>query len=73
MRQLRAMTDMCKCHHGFYKVTTMMRRRMMMTPSFFCGKGSKSLKQPFPFHIVVKDKSMLVWWQACVLIITLSP
>lgn len=69
MGQPGAMLAMYKFHHGFYHVTM----RTMRTPSFSLGRAGKSVQQLFPFHVVVKGKSVLVWLQACVLIIIFSP
>lgn len=38
----------------------------MMIPSFSVGRAGKSVQQLSPFHIVVKEKSVLVWLQACI-------
>lgn len=70
MGQLSTMSDMCKFHHGLSGDHDDDEEEE--DTFFFYGKGSKSLQQPFPFHIVVRDKSMLVWLQAYVLIITFS-
>lgn len=64
--QSRVMSAMCKSHHSLCQVT-------MRTPSFYTGRAGKFVQQCFPFHIVVRDKSVLVSLQACVFIIIFSP
>lgn len=61
----------CKFHLGFSQVTAMVMT--VMTYSFSKGRTGKSVLWPFPFHVIVRNKSTLVWLPACVLITVFSP
>ena len=67
----RAMSGICKFHLGFSQVTAMMMT--VMTYSFSKGRTGKSLLWPFPFHVIVRNKSALDCLPACVLITVFSP
>ena len=69
----KAVSGICKLHHGFSQVTTMMMMTTVMTYSFCKGRTGKSVQQHFPPRIIVKNKSVLVWLPACVLITVFSP
>ena len=67
----RAMSGICKFHLGFSQVTAMMMT--VVACSFSKGRTGKSVLWPCPFHVIVRNKSTLVWLPACVLITVFSP